>query len=244
MKDYSELYENNMKTLNHAINCCSGEYSHEDIINELKSDDDIKKQLCIIEIKTINSQEEADLLLYNLTGKSGPVREAASFKILELIQNEKYTKFFQSENIIDTLCKGITDINPAVSRNITDAIKYVYNVDYLISNIINNIKLTLNSMDDIKQNRSYKSNKKNFNLYWNLEALINLGNKFVINQDIIDIINIVYKSNDYTIREKAAKFICTVKNNVFDDIAEILKNDENIYVKKYFDDYDILLPRE
>lgn len=240
MEDYLELYENNMQNLNHAINCCNMEYTHDDLINELLSEDDIKKQLCIIEINEINSQKEADLLVYNLTGKSGPVRESSSFKILELIKNSDYKSYFQTKEIINTIVKGITDINPSVSRNMVDTIIYIDDYDYLINQIINEIKQTLASMEDIKQNRSYKANKKNFNLYWNLEALANLSDKININNDIVDIIKIVSTSNDYTIREKAAKFICLIKNPIFNDIAEILKNDENIYVRKHFECYDII----
>ena len=240
MEDYSELYENNMQNLNHAIDCIGVKYTHEDLINELLSDDDIKKQLCIIEIKEINSQKEADLLVYNLTGKSGPVREAASFKILELIKRTDYKHYFQTENIINTIVKGITDINPTVSRNMVDAVIFIDNFEFLINRIIVEIKQTLASMEDIKQNHSYKANKKNFNLYWNLEALSNLSDKININNDIVNIIKIVSNSNDYTIREKAAKFICTVQNSIFNDIAEILKNDVNIYVRKHFEYYDII----
>ena len=240
MEDYLQLYENNMKNLKHAINCCDEVFSHEELINELLSDDDIKKQLCIIEIKEIKSQKEADILVYNLTGKSGPVREAASFKILELIQNTDYQNYFQTDNIINSIVKGITDINPTVSRNMVDTVKFINNSDLLINKIIEEIKQTLNSMEDIKQNRSYKANKKNFNLYWNLEALTNLVDKIIINNDFIDILKIVSTSNDYTIREKASKFICAIKSPEFNEIAEILKNDENIYVRKHFEDCDII----
>ncbi len=244
MKDYSELYENNIKTLALAIDYCEQEYSHEDIIKELLSDNDIKKQLCIIELKKINFQEDANILTQNLTGKSGPVREAASYKILEMISNDLYNKFFQTTEIINILTKGITDINPTVSRNIIESIIYINNTEYLINNIINEIKITLNNIDDKSRSRSYKNNKKNFNLYWNLEALINIfsnleDKNYTISQSIIEniikIIEITYKSQDYTIREKTAKLICTLKhNNSLENIIISLKNDNNIYVKKHF----------
>lgn len=236
MENYLEInYENNMKMLAQALKYCEQNFLHEDLINELSSDDDIKKQLCIIELKKINSQQEANLLVDNLTGKSGPVREAASFKILELISDASYKVFFQTREITDAFTKGITDINPAVSRNTVEIIKYVDDSNYLINNIIRELNNTLSKMDDIKQNRSYKTNKKNFNLYWNLEALINLSEKLILNDDIIKIINITYESNDYTIREKTAKLISVLDNEmVFRNIIDILKNDDNIYVSKYF----------
>ncbi len=244
MKDYSELYENNMKTLALALDYCEQNYSHEEIIKELALDNDIKKQLCIIELKKINSQEDANILTQNLTGKSGPVREAASYKILELISNNLYKNFFQTKEIINILTKGITDINPTVSRNIIETITYIDNTEYLISNIINEIKITLNNIDDKSKSRSYVNNKKNFNLYWNLEALINIffntkARNYTISksiiESIIEIIKITYKSKDYTIREKTAKLIGIIQyNNSLDGIITALKNDNNIYVRKYF----------
>lgn len=241
MKDYSEVYENNIKLLNSAIECCNQHFSHEDLIDELALDNDIKKQLCLIELKELKSQKEADLLVFNLTGKSGPVREAASYKILELIKNEKFNGFFQTTSILDSFTNAITDINPSVSRNTVEIINFIENTDYIIQNIINAILTTLNSMKDIKQNRSYVANKKNFNLYWNLEALSILADKISIDDDLISIINVTYKSNDYTIREKTAKLIYNLKSDIFNDIVQILKNDDNIYVKKYFNDYDIIV---
>ena len=62
-------------------------------------DDDLKKQLCLIELNSVNSQSEADILVFNLTGHSGPVRETASFKILDLIQQENFKKFFQTQKM-------------------------------------------------------------------------------------------------------------------------------------------------
>ena len=124
MENYLEInYEKNMQMLSEAIGYCEEELQHSDLINELSKENDIKKQLCIIEIKQINSQEEANLLVNNLTGKSGPIREVCSFKILDLIENENYNHYFQTKEIIDVITKGITDINPMVSRNMVEVVK-------------------------------------------------------------------------------------------------------------------------
>lgn len=236
MENYSEInYENNIKMLNEAISYCSLNLSHDELIKELSCSNDIKKQLCIIEIKKINSQKEADLLVNNLTGKSGPIREVCSFKILELISDKNYQAFFQTKEIIDILTKGITDINPSVSRNIVEAIKYINNSDYLINNIISEINNTLSELDSVSKNRSYTLNKKNFNIYWNMEALINLSGKIKINDAVFNIIKITAESSDYTIREKTAKLIYELNSNIlFENIINLLKTDKNIYVSKYF----------
>ena len=234
--DYIDInYENNMKLLNEAIACCEAQYSHEELINELSCDNDIKKQLCIIEIKKLNSAQEAYLLVQNLTGKSGPVREVCSFKILDLIQNKDYREFFQSKEIENILIKGIVDINPSVSRNIVEAIKYINDKKYLINNIITEINKTIEELKNTTKNRSYTLNKKNFNLYWNLEALISINEAVEPNEKLIKIITTTAHSNDYTIREKTAKLIFLLKNNnIFSNLAESLRNDENMYVNNYF----------
>ncbi len=226
----NNLYENNIKTLKKAIEYCDNIYSHNEIIKILSEDDDILKQLCLIELNKICSQEEANILVNNLTGKSGPIRETASSKILDLISDDLYGKFFQTKYILDSFVKGITDINPSVSRNIIEVIKYTNNKDYLISEIINNIKNTLDIESNSKKH-SYEINKKNFNLYWNLEALYSLSDNIKQFKEINEILLETAKSIDYTIREKTAKLVA--KLNI-KHIEEILINDSNIYVLKYF----------
>ena len=239
MENYYEInYEKNMEMLEQAARYCSEELEHQDLVSELSKDDDLKKQLCLIELSMITSQKEADILVYNLTGKSGPIRETASFRILELIKKTEFKHFFQKRDILDTFVKAITDINPSVSRNAVEIISYVDDVKYLYDSIIREIQMTLSRMDDIKQTRSYVANKKNFNLYWNLEALISLSDKVVADNELLEILKETACSNDYTIREKTAKaameFIKT--NQAFICIMEMLANDENIYVRKYLVD--------
>ena len=178
MENYLEInYEKNMKILSHAINCCERELSYEQIIQVLKGDDDIEKQLRLIELNKIDSQEDADILVFNLTQHSGPVRETCAYKIQDLISNPDYSKYFQTQEIIDTFVKSITDINPSVSRSAVEFIKYIENFEYLYQSIITELKETLSQLDVEIKNRSYVQNKKNFNLYWNLEALISISDK-------------------------------------------------------------------
>lgn len=240
----NNLYDNNMKMLNEAIEFSNTQLSHTSIINILKSDNDIKKQYCLIELNKINTEEEAIILADNLINKSGPIRETASYKILDLISNPIYMNFFQSKIIISSFIKGITDINPTVSRNIIEVLKYVSDFNFLIKNIISEINITLSQMPDSEKNHSYLLNKKNFNLYWNLEALFSIFSSNEVKQkvidsecnidytkDLINILSITAKSQDYTIREKTAKLSSLLN---IEQIINILKNDPNIYVKKYF----------
>ena len=231
MENYLEInYENNMKMLSEAIKCCEDNYSHEDIIEVLKSDDDIKKQFCLIELKSINNQEEANILVHNLTNHSGPIRETSAFKIGELIFQNEYKKYFQTKEIIDSFVKAITDINPSVSRYTVEFIKNIDDVEYLYKRIIEEIIITLSKTDETVKNRSYVQNKKNFNLYWNLEAIIAISENISAPKEIEEILQKTALFNDYTIREKTAKVASVLK---IESVLNLLKDDDNVYVKKY-----------
>ena len=233
MENYLEInFEKNMKMLSEAIKCSEDNYSHNDIIDVLKGDDDIKKQFCLIELNKIDTQEEANILVFNLTNHSGPIRETSAFKIGDLISNVEYKKYFQTKEIIDTFVKAITDINPSVSRYSIDFIKFVDDVEYLYKRIIEEIKITLSNIDETVKNRSYVQNKKNFNLYWNLEAIIAIADKITLQEELIEILEKTALSNDYTIREKTAKTASLL--NV-QSVLTLLKDDENVYVRKYID---------
>ena len=236
MENYLEInYDKNLKMLLQAFSYCEVNLKHEEIINELLGDNDLKKQLCLIELNILISQAEADILVSNLINQSGPIRETASFKILEFIKDEKYRHLFQKREILDIFVKGITDINPSVSRNVVEIITCVDDWEYLYNSILSEIKMTLSKFDDMKQERSYVTNKKNFNLYWNLEAIVSISSKLKPDNLLLEILTQTALSNDYTIREKTAKTANVLsKNNIaFMKVLNILKDDDNIYVLKY-----------
>ena len=237
MNNYLEInYENNMNNMAHAIKCREQMLSHEEIMKILACNiDDIKKQWCILELNCIKSQKEADILCANLTGKSGPVRETTSYKILEPISLNDYRQYFQSIDIINIFVKGIEDINPSVSRNVIEIIKYIQNADYIYRKIIENIENILKTINNESKNRSYVQNKKNFALYWNLEAITSLKGKIIPSGEFEKILEITANSNDYTIREKTAKaaLMYIDVNDNLRKITNLLKEDVNIFVKNF-----------
>lgn len=231
MENYHEInFEKNMKVLSQAITHCENELSHEKIISVLKGEDDIEKQLRLIELKGVYNQEEANVLVFNLTQHSGPVRETAAYKISELISKIEFKCFFQTENIMNTFIKAITDINPSVSRSAVEIIRFVENSRYIYEGIIEELNETITQLDIETKNRSYVQNKKNFNLYWNLEALISIADFVVPDEQLLKILKITALSNDYTIREKTAK---AAQVFCFKEVLDVLKDDTNVYVKKY-----------
>ena len=131
---------------------------------------------------------------------------------------------------MDTFVKAITDINPSVSRSAVEIIRFVEDFKYIYQSIIEELNTTLSQLDIEVKNRSYVQNKKNFNLYWNLEALISISDLVVADEHLLKILKITAESNDYTIREKTAK---AAQVFGFEQVLESLKDDTNVYVKKY-----------
>lgn len=236
MENYTEInYEKNMAMLERAYSFSRISRTHDEIMAVLASSDDLQKQLCLIELDALFNQTEADILVSNLTDNPGPVRETCSFKVFDLIQCSEYKKYFQTREILDSFSRAVTDINPSVSRNAVEIIKHVNDVDYIYNKIISEINKTLSEFNVNSSNHSYDTNKKNFNLYWNLEAVISLSSEIIPGKEIVSILNVTAASGDYTIREKTAKLLSVINCEKIDakSALELLKNDENIYVRKY-----------
>ncbi len=207
------------------------EYSHEKIVKILSQNDEIKKQICIISLDRLDSEEEADLLVSNLTNHPTPVREVTSFKILELCP--EYSKYFQSQKTLDIFLSGIIDINPSVSRNVVDILEYVENKDYCLEALKPKISALIKEIAEIPKNKSYTANKKNFSLYWYLEALYVFLKEEKADEETVEILDLCSQSGEYTIREKCAKIVSLYKNSSDERIKNIigkLENDENFYV--------------
>ena len=207
-------------------------YSHNEIIAVLLQNDEIEKQICIINLENLNSEEEAKLLTSHLTNHPTPVREITSYKILEFLSSGKHSEYFQDENTLNIFLAGVVDINPAVSRNVIGILEYIENRKYCINSLKSRINALLKEINDIPKNKSYLANKKNFSLYWYLEALYVFLKRENPDEEIISILDICSKSCEYTIREKCAKIASLFKQNV--NVREIFNRlalDENFYVR-------------
>jgi len=210
------------------------EYSHNEIMKIISSDEEIEKQICIINLNFLASQEEADALVFNLTNHPTPVRELTSFKILELLNKGEFREYFQSESTLNIFLDGIIDINPSVSRNMVEILKFVENKKYCLSSLKPRIKNLIEEIKEVPKNKSYLANKKTFSLYWYLEAVYVLLEEQNLDDDYIEILNICSQSGEYTIREKCAKIVSKFKNrSELKDILNRLQNDENFYVLQW-----------
>lgn len=217
-----------------AYNNCHKNFSHTEIIQELSSSDDVKKQICIINLEKINDGNEAQLLVNNLTNQTTPIREVCSSKINQLMKNEQFCLFFQSEEILDTFINAINDVNPTVSRNIIEIIDKIENIKYFQDKLYKKIFLILEELKEFTQLKNHLLNKKTFNLYWCLESIAHISDKIEADSDLCHILSISAQFNDYTIREKTAKILSYLKSEFLNETTQILQKDENFYVRRYF----------
>lgn len=225
-KEYFVLYTPN--EMNLAYDLFDDEFSKEQILNVLQSDDDIKKQVCLIKLQDISSNEEAKILVSVLTGQSGPVREICSAKINDFLKNEEMRDFFAGEEIREILMNGLNDIIPTVARNILEVIKFVPDLESVKRELLQRILDIDEEKEDVEALSNHEIIKQTFKLYWYLETLAEIADFCQNDEAFGEVIARYHSHSDYTIREKVAKILARV--NGFEKYKDILKNDENPYV--------------
>lgn len=207
-------------------------YNYEDLINFLTSSNIKEKHFAVLELEEIRSVDDAKLLVSNLVGQDGKIREAVAFKINEFYHNSNLVKLLTNEDNFAVLLQGIMDINGNVCRQICSLNNEEFN-QYLSQNLPTKIDEILERIKELEVNeKQYVISKRNFQLYWCLEALCNVIDKVDFDK-IKDILFATAEFNDYTIREKTAKILTELDNHQIAEIKEKLKNDENYYVRRY-----------
>ena len=214
--------------MNKAYNLMEKDYTNFEIFTVLSGDDDIEKQVCLIKLEKLSSQEDANKLISVLTGQHGPVREICSAKINQFLKNNEYQDYFKGENIREICLNALNDIIPTVARNILEVISLLPEKKIVSDSLLNRILKLREYKDDEELLSNHEIVKKTFKLYWYLEALYEFSDIIQENEKINDVIKFVYNHDDYTIREKVAKLLSKMIG--FEEYKEILKNDENPYV--------------
>lgn len=205
---------------------------YEDLIGLLSCNDIKRKHFAVLELEEIRSCEDAKLLVSNLVGQDGKIREAVAFKLNEFFKNSDFKQFSINEDNFAVFLQGIMDINGNVCRHICALDCEEFN-EYLSKNLPAEIEKILTRINEIEANeKQYVISKRNFQLYWCLEALCNIIKKVEFAQ-IKDILFKTANFNDYTIREKTAKIVAKLYDPELDELKEKLKNDENYYVRNY-----------
>ncbi len=229
----NECYEHTLDAnFNKALTLCSESYTKEQLLCFLKDGNLPEKQFAALEINSIDSQEEADILMSNLTGCDGKIREAVAFKLGELLKSNpqlflKYPKIFADATI---------DINANICREIIDVLKILKNYEDFAKSYLSYIKTFINkaieTLDSFNfRDKKYTINKQLFKIYWCLEGL-NIFAEYINEDDLFSILDRCSQIQEYTIREKVA---LVLKNNAKSDklldLKSKLKLDENYYVK-------------
>lgn len=217
-----------------AYHLCEKDFSHNELIEMLKNGNIPQKQIAALKIETINTEQDAQILLDNLTGCDGKIREAVALKINQLLRKNSVNKLFF--NAPEKFADATIDINGNICRLIVDSSKLLKNEKDFSEKYTNKI---LSFIDDaykeldnfIFRDKKYVINKQLFKLYWCLETLKNFYD-LIENSKLENILKKAAEQSEYTIREKAAELVFI--SNKFPDIKSRLINDENYYVKSIF----------
>ena len=230
---FETLIEKHNQDFNTALNIYENNYSHEDLIEFLKSGSVAQKQAAALKLETINNQNEAQIFIRNLTGCDGKIREAISFRLPEFVK--KNPEFFTQYT--DILLDAIIDINGNICRNTISSLKFLKNDEQFQKDFCTKLcKNTLNLAKKAKtfdiQDGKYKINKEIFKLYWYLETMSEFT-EYIDKSSLLDIIMETKSIFDYTIREKTAKILSKLEQyQEFSEIRKELKEDKNYYVRR------------
>ena len=217
-----------------AVNLFEKDLSHSEILELLKYGNIVQKQIAALKIDTLNSNEEALILVNNLTGQDGKIREAVSLKLNEL----KSSPYLHQTQIYDKFLDAIIDINGNICRNIIGTIDALKSDKLFCTYFTEKLfKQTCNLIDKVKdfdfQDGKYKVNKEVFKLYWCLEAIYHIAEEINL-QDLKNILSQTKNIDEYTIREKTAKILTKNFNDPdMDKMRSELKFDKNYYVRRF-----------
>ena len=234
----NSYYETLDENFTQALNLYEADYSHEQLLEFLQSGNIVQKRISALRLETINSIEDAQILVSNLVGQDGKIREAVSLRLNEFMSNPDLISYFQTPENYKIFLAAIIDINANICRNVISAISNLKNNQEFCNLFCKHlVDLSFDLLDKIEkfdfQDGKYKVNKEVFKLYWCLETIYEFWDKVAFD-DIKQIILRSKNIEEYTIREKAAKIL----TRCFDDedlekARTELKNDRNYYVRRF-----------
>ena len=231
-------YENLDQNFKNALNFYKTEFLHDELIEMLKNGNIAQKQVAALKLDSINSSDDAQILLSNLTGQDGKIREAVSLRLSEFIADKNFIEYFAQSKNAQIFLDAVIDINGNICRNVINALSNLKEDEKFCSVFCEKLSnLTLKLVDVVEkfdfQDGKYKVNKEAFKLYWCLETIYVFWDKL----DFIKLKEIIQKCSnigEYTIREKCAKILTHDFED--DDLAQIrqkLKKDPNYYVRRF-----------
>ena len=114
----NSYYETLDENFTQALNLYEADYSHEQLLKFLKSGNIVQKQISALRLDTIKSVEDAQILLSNLVGQDGKIREAVSLRLNEFMSNPDLILYFQIPENYKIFLDAIIDINANICRNV------------------------------------------------------------------------------------------------------------------------------
>lgn len=232
---YYETLEENFKE---ALALCETNFSHNELMDMLQNGNIPQKQIAALKLTDITSEQDAEILLANLTGQDGKIREAVSIKLDEFMNNPHTAPFFNNIKNYDIFLDAVIDINANICRNVISAISSWKNnkpfCDYFCKKITEMILCLLEKIENFNErDGKYTVNKQLFKLYWCLECVYTFFENFDT-ETLKSILNRTKSVQEYTIREKTAKILTrNIQDPELLQIKAELKQDPNYYVKKY-----------
>lgn len=229
----SGFYKDLDTNFEQAFEMSTKSFTHSELLEMLKNGNIPQKQLAALRLSEINNQSDADILVSNLTGCDGKIREAVSLKISNLVrENADCVKFF---NQAETFADATIDINANICRLVLDFVPILkqnegFTAIYL-EKILGFIQNSFEELDKIAfRDKKYVINKQLFKLYWCLETLKNFVDD-IESEKLLKILERSLVETEYTIREKVAQIAVLTS---FEDLKNQLKKDENYYVRAVF----------
>ncbi len=200
--------QENISNFDNCYKFFEREYSQSELYAFLKSGTLAEKQLACIRIENVNTQEEANILMQNLTGIDGKVRETVSFKLKTFVPAQK--SLFLNSEFYDIFLDAIIDINGNICRNVITTLQDLCTEDevcqYLTEKIIQRAQFVVDTIENFShKDRKYVTNKEVFKLYWYLETL-NIF-KTLPADSLFNLLKRCAKIDEYTIREKTANLL-------------------------------------
>ena len=211
------------------------DFSHDELLKLLQNGNIPEKQIAALKLKTINNIEEANILMKNLTGCDGKIREAVALKINQILNQNNQSFYLFTRQESTPFADATIDINGNICRLVIDSVAILkqdktFAKKYL-EQILSFINETFNELDKfIFRDKKYVINKQLFKLYWCLEAL-KLFISDIPEEKLFTIMNKASEVSEYTIREKVAQILIFVDSKKFLPIASKLQTDENYYVR-------------
>lgn len=230
------FYNNLDENFEQACLLSDRDFTHSELVEMLMNGNIPQKQIAALKFDYVKSEQDALALINNLTGCDGKIREAVALRINQLFQADfDICKIF-SKISAEIFADASIDINANICRLAIDSACMLKFDEKFSKNYTNKIvEFAVSALSEIEKfifkDKKYLINKQMFKLYWCLEALTYFW-EYTEKENLKSILEKSIKQQEYTVREKTAQVLCV--SGLFPELKNVLKSDENYYVRQIF----------